>query len=210
MPAVTRRSLLVCAALGSVTAAQAATRIPVHHLIDAGARLSPARLAWFRDTIWAEAVRDFGRLGIGFTVTESSHAVQRTPGGRPRFESLARGAINFVVTHQLPLAWDAGRGVAGVATLHDGFHIAMAALDHAHGHRIPMLAVNTCTHELLHILLGDIFEPRPPGWRGSWRETRIDAIATRLWLTGGDAGGAIAAGARRFTKALAQQRGLPG
>jgi len=204
---LTRRSMLASAAmLETAVPVRAALTIPVHHLIDAGAGLAPVRLIWFRSTPWAEAARDFRQLGIAFTVTESSHAVQRTPGRMPRFEGLVRGALNFAVTHQLPLAWDAGRGVAGVATMHDGFHVAVAALDHAHAHRILWLAVNTCTHELLHVLLGDIFERRPPGWRRAWREARIDAVSTRLWLTGGDGGGAIAAGAGRYAARLAQQR----
>ncbi|MCC6536274.1 MAG: hypothetical protein IT162_01910 [Bryobacterales bacterium] len=203
---VTRRNwLLASAAAAALRGATAGITIPVHHIIDAGAGLSPARLTWFRTMLWTEAARDFAQLGITFPLTESSHAVQRTPGGMPRFEGLVRGALNFVITHQLPLAWDAGRGVAGVATVYDGYHVDIAALDHAHGHRIPFLAVNTCTHELLHVLLGDIFERRPAGWRGSWRETRIDAIATRLWLTGGDGGGEIATGARRYAVRLAQQ-----
>lgn len=206
MDAVTRRTLLASVAAAALRGATPGITIPVHHMIDAGAGLSPARVNWFRTVLWAEAARDFAQLGIAFPITESSHAVQRTPGGMPRFEGLVRGALNFVVTHQLPLAWDAGRGVAGVATLHDGFHVAMAALDHAHGHRVPFLAVNTCTHELLHVLLGDILERRPAGWRGSWREARIDAIATRLWLTGRDGGGEIAACARRYAARLAQQR----
>jgi hypothetical protein len=58
----------------------------------------------------------------------------------------------------------------------------MIALNWAHGHQIPFLSVNTCVHELLHALLGDIFEDRPAGWRGAAREFRIDAYATRLWL----------------------------
>ncbi|MCC6291595.1 MAG: hypothetical protein IT164_03005 [Bryobacterales bacterium] len=47
---------------------------------------------------------------------------------------------------------------------------------------IPFVAVNTCTHELLHALLLDIFENRPPGLWGQAREFRVDALATRLWL----------------------------
>ena len=58
----------------------------------------------------------------------------------------------------------------------------MVALDHAHGHQIPLLSVNTCVHELLHALLHDIFERRPDGLLGEARELRIDWYATRLWL----------------------------
>ena len=58
----------------------------------------------------------------------------------------------------------------------------MVALDYAHGHQIPFLAVNTCVHELLHVLLQDIFEVHPKGLPGYEREFRIDWYATRLWL----------------------------
>jgi hypothetical protein len=44
--------------------------------------------------------------------------------------------------------------------------------------------VNTCVHELLHVLLNDTRTSRPKGWRGALRESRIDALATRLWLFG--------------------------
>ena len=72
--------------------------------------------------------------------------------------------------------------MTGVSTQYDGYHISMIALDYAHGHQIPFLAVNTCVHELLHVLLEDIFEVHPKGLAGYERESRIDWYATRLWL----------------------------
>jgi hypothetical protein len=33
----------------------------------------------------------------------------------------------------------------------------MIALNYAHAHKIPLVAVNTCVHELLHALLQDIY-----------------------------------------------------
>jgi hypothetical protein len=58
----------------------------------------------------------------------------------------------------------------------------MIALYEAHPHQVPYLSVNTCVHELLHVLLDDVAETRPKGWRGAAREFRIDLYATRLWL----------------------------
>ncbi len=90
----------------------------------------------------------------------------------------------MVLTVRTPLSWDLGRAVAGTATRYEGHDVCLIALDEAHPHRIPFLAVNTCVHELLHILMGDSQTARPTGWRGSLRESRIDALATRLWLFG--------------------------
>ncbi len=90
--------------------------------------------------------------------------------------------LNVVVTNQIPLAWDNGRGLNGVTTLHQGFHLCMVAVHFAHGHQMPFVSVNTCLHELLHALCLDIFENRPGGAEGAWREFRIDTLATRLWL----------------------------
>jgi len=48
--------------------------------------------------------------------------------------------------------------------------------------RLPFFSLNTCVHELLHVLLHDIFQPRPKGLQGEGREFRVDLYATRLWL----------------------------
>jgi hypothetical protein len=142
----------------------------------------------FNTTIWAEAVRDFAHCGIQLLRSEAPGEVKRSPAGNPIFTALAPGVLNLVLTDLVPLAWDNGRGIAGVTTLHDGYHLCVISLRHAHRHKVPFLFLNTCVHELLHALLGDIFVARPKGWRGGEREFRIDAYATRMWLfrDGGD------------------------
>jgi hypothetical protein len=76
----------------------------------------------------------------------------------------------------------------------------MVALRHAHGNQIPFLSVNTCVHELLHALMGDIFEGRPTGVCGQAREFRVDCYATRLWLW--HDGGAIRRAAKNYVERL--------
>ena len=80
------------------------------------------------------------------------------------------------------MEWDHGRGMAGVTTQYDGYHVCLIAAPRAHGNQVPFLSVNTCLHELLHVLMLDIYEPRPKGWEGERREMRIDWYATKLWL----------------------------
>jgi hypothetical protein len=152
--------------------------------MDSRAKCTPQQVSRFSSSIWPEAVRDFERCGIQFEVSEVTGEVRRSPGGRPVFIGLEHGAINLVITDQILQNWDRGRGLTGVSTQYDGYHISMIALDYAHGHQIPFLAVNTCVHELLHVLLQDIFEVHPNGLAGYERESRIDWYATRLWLFG--------------------------
>ena len=78
--------------------------------------------------------------------------------------------------------WDGGRAIAGVSTIHDGYHISMIALRHAHRNQIAFLSVNTCLHEILHVLLQDIFLKAPKWYQSGGREARVDYYATRLWL----------------------------
>lgn len=110
--------------------------------------------------------------------------MKRLPSSRPSFAGLERGRLNIVITNRIPLEWDNGRGLNGVTTMHQGFHLCVIALDYAHGHQAPFLSVNTCIHELLHALCLDIFENHPGGAKGIWREFRIDSLATGLWLFG--------------------------
>ena len=78
--------------------------------------------------------------------------------------------------------WDNARSLAGVTTLYEGYHVCVIALSYAHGHQVPFVSVNTCVHELLHALLGDIFVSRPKWLESGAREFRIDWYATGLWL----------------------------
>src|SRR4030095_9446589 len=93
-----------------------------------------------------------------------------------------RGVDNLVLTDHVPMYWDRGKGLRGVTTLVDGYHVCLVALQYAHGHQIPFVAVNTCVHELLHALLQDIFVSRAKWYQAGRREFRVDWCATRLWL----------------------------
>jgi hypothetical protein len=99
-------------------------------------------------------------------------------------KGLAAGRVNFVLTATLPMMWDRGQGLGGVALRYDGYHLSVAALQRAHGHQIPFVSTNTCVHELLHVLMMDVFEAKPDGIYGAGREARIDYYATRMWLLG--------------------------
>jgi hypothetical protein len=111
-----------------------------------------------------------------------------------------RGFLNIVLTDTIPMEWDQGRGLSGVTTLYRGYHLNMIALSRAHVHQVPFLSLNTCLHEMLHALLGDIFENRPRGVRGQAREYRVDWYATGLWLFGG--GPAVRKAARSYVERL--------
>ncbi|MCL4850445.1 MAG: hypothetical protein KJZ78_03575 [Bryobacteraceae bacterium] len=177
---MTRREFVSAAA--AVSSSPALLVVPVHQVIDARAKHTPEQLHHFSSGIWTEAVRDFRRCGIQFQGTQGPGEIRRSPGGRPVFNGLRDGAINLILTGHLPMAWDKGRALPGLSTRHEGRPICIIALRYAHGHQIPFVSVNTCVHELLHVLLGDIFESRPKGLPGFGRELRIDWYATRLWL----------------------------
>ena len=157
-------------------------RVPVRQVFDSRAKCTQEQLGRFSSSIWPEAIRDFRRCGIQLESTRVAGEVRRSPAGRPMFLGLEHGVINLVVTDSIPLDWDNGRGLTGVTTRYEGHHLCMIALNFAHGHQIPFFAVNTCVHELLHVLLHDIFQPRPKGLQGEGREFRVDLYATRLWL----------------------------
>lgn len=178
---MTRRGFLLAPL---IAAAQAPLAIPVLHINDARARLSPERLRRFTSVIWPEAVRDFARCGVALRSRLKSGEVRRSPGGRPRFEGLERGLINLILTDGIPLHWDRGRGLQGAAARVEGFDLCLVPLNEAHPHQVPFLSVNTCVHEILHILLDDVAESRPGAVRGLAREVRVDFHATRLWLFG--------------------------
>lgn len=178
---MTRREFLCAAAVVSSNAAGPLI-LPVRRVMDSRAKSAPAQLSRFASSIWPEAVRDFERIGIQLQDAQVTGEVRRSPGDRPVFTGLDRGAINLVITDLIPMKWARGQGLAGVSTQYDGYELSIIALEYAHGHQIPFVSVNTCVHELLHVLLRDIFELRPKGLAGYEREMRIDWYATRLWL----------------------------
>ena len=158
--------------------------VPVQIVLDSKAKLKQEQIARFWSRLWPEAVRDFGRCGIRLQSSLQNGEVGRPPGREPVISGLSAGAINLVITDQIPMEWDKGRALCGVATWYRGHRLCMIALSRAHGHEIPLLSVNTCVHELLHVLLGDIFDRRPTGLASVVRELRIDWYATRMWVLG--------------------------
>jgi len=150
--------------------------------MDARAQCPPEQLHHFWSGIWPEAVRDFSGGGIELQTTDGPGEVRRSPGDKPIFIGLRRGVVNLVLTDHVPGDWDKGRALAGVTTIHEGYHVCMVALRYAHGNQIPFLSVNTCVHELLHALLQDVFVSRPKWFQTGGREFRIDWYATCLWL----------------------------
>jgi hypothetical protein len=181
---MTRREFLstIPAAALVPAASQALVVVPVHQILNSHANLLAEQIGSFWSRIWPEAVRDFGFCGIRFDCTVTTGEVKRSPGDRPVFTGLDRSVLNFVITDRIPMAWDGGRALSGVTTMFEGYPLCMVALNHAHCHQIPFLSVNTCVHELLHVLMLDIFEGRPDGFAGQAREFRIDCYATGLWL----------------------------
>ena len=156
--------------------------VPVHRVMDSRAQCPPEQLHHFWSSIWPEAVRNFSQGGIGLQTSDGPGEVRRSPGDKPIFIGLRRGAINLVLTGHIPMKWDNGRALAGVTTIYDDYHVCMVALRYAHGNQIPFLSVNTCVHELLHALLQDVFVSRPSWFQTGGREFRIDCYATGLWL----------------------------
>ena len=150
--------------------------------MDSRAQCTPEQLHHFWSGIWPEAVRNFSQGGIGLQTSDGPGEVRYSPGDRPIFIGLRRGAINLVLTDHIPMIWDTGRALAGVTAIHDGYHVCLIALRYAHGDQVPFLSVNTCVHELLHALLQDVFVSRPKWYQTGGREFRIDCYATGLWL----------------------------
>jgi hypothetical protein len=144
-----------------------------------------ASLRYFWYTVWPEALREFGRGGVRIEPTFVQGEVQRWPGAQPYLVGLEPGVLNVILTPRIPLKWDQGLGLNGVTARYKGCHFCMIAVNRAHGHQIPFLSTNTLVHELLHALLQDIFEDRPEGIRGDYREFRVDCYATRMWLLPG-------------------------
>lgn len=158
--------------------------VPVRLIMDSQVKWQPYEAEWFRSRLWAEAVRDLTACGIPLQTSDAAGEVSRPPFREPVITGLERGALNVVVTSRIPMTWDGGRALCGVTTRYRGFHLCMVALDRAHGHQVPFFSVNTCFHELLHVLMLDIFEARPQGATGQAREWRVELQATRMWLFG--------------------------
>ena len=196
---MTRRELLRSSAL-LATPSPALLEIPVHRLMDRNTRCGAAQIRAFFATIWDQAVRDFAHGGIALRVVERDGEVLKHPSGKPRFRCLDRSMINVVITDRVPLDWDKGRSLPGVATLYEGYCVCVISINEAQGDRIPFFAVNTVVHELLHILLQDVFTSRSGVFEGPEHDARVDSYATRLWLFGD--GAAVRESARACLKRL--------
>jgi len=176
------RRVFLCTAAAIRSRAQGRLQVPIHRVMDARAHCTPEQLRHFWSSIWPEAVRDFNRGGIELQTSDGPGEVRRSAGDNPILIGLRRGVINLVLTDHLPMYWDNGRSLAGVTTLWDGYPVSMITLPYAHGNQIPFLSVNTCVHELLHVLLQDIFVSRPNWYQSDGREFRSDWYATGLWI----------------------------
>ena len=188
---MTRRKLILALTASASAPAFAGERpllVPVRFIVDGKVKWRPGQIAAFRSGIWAQAVKALMQCGVRIRSTPATGEVLRPPYREPVISGLEIGVLNVVVSDTIPMQWDRGRGLAGVTTLYRGRHLCMVAYNHAHGHRVPFVSVNTCLHELLHALLQDIYEERPAGVSGQAREFRIDYYATLMWLFRGGAG----------------------
>jgi hypothetical protein len=125
--------------------------------MDIRTKCTPEQLNHFWWRVWPEAVRSFSHAGIQFQCTDVKGEIKISPGDRPIFVGLERGFINLMLTDRLPMAWDKARSLAGMTTLYEGYHLSVIAIGYAHGYQVPFLSTNTCVHELLHLLLQDVF-----------------------------------------------------
>ena len=186
MRRMTRREILV--GLGAAAGARAETSgqltVPIRRVVDSRTKCTSEELRRFWGDIWPEAYGDFRKAGIQLQITDGAGEIKRSPGGRPVFVGLEPRVLNLVITDHIPLNWDRGRSGSGVTTRYDGYHICLIAMEEAHGNQVPYLSVNTCVHELLHALLGDVYVKRESWYQAGWREFRTDWYATRLWLFG--------------------------
>jgi len=186
---MTRRKAIggaILVASGPASGATAHLEIPLVRISDKYARSNPAKRAQFLTEIWKEAEQVFAKAGISLRTIDRIGEVLQYPSGRPRFRCLERGIINIVLADCVPLDWDKGRSLAGVSALYEGFCVCVVSLNEAHGNQIPFISVNTVVHELLHVLLQDVFRDRTSVFHGQSSEARVDLHATRLWLFGSD------------------------
>jgi len=198
---VTRRGFLTVLAAGTAQAAQPAPAVlPVRIVIDKRAGLRPEQVQSFWLKLWPQAVADFAAGGVRVVSTTAEGEIKRSPGDRPIFTGLDRASLNLVVSRELPMRWDHGEGSSGIAVRYEGYDICLIALDFAHGDQVPFFSVNTCVHEMLHAVLGDIYQKRPAGVAGQMREVRIDWYATRLRLF--HSGAFVRESARKYVEKL--------
>jgi hypothetical protein len=156
--------------------------VPVHRIVDARAGLTNDRMQHLWTKLWNEAAQDFRQGGIDLDVSDGAGEIGHTAADNPIFKGLRGRAINVVVTDMLPMYWDQSRALAGMSTIHDGYHLCVIALRYAHGNQVAFLSTNTCLHEMLHVLLMDIYLKAPKWYQISGREARVDYYATRLWI----------------------------
>jgi hypothetical protein len=171
---VTRRSFLFSAA-----AVKAPLIVPIRRVVDKRAQCTPRQWQHWWNVIWPEAVREFGRGGIRLQTTDAIGEIKRTASSRPLFTGLEYGVINLVITDHIPMDYAA---LPGVTARYEGYDMSVIALSDAHANQAPYLSVNTCVHELLHLLLQDLLLTKPKWYEVGEREMRIDWYATRLWL----------------------------
>jgi len=186
---MTRRAAIGASVLlsaGPTPGAAAHLEIPLLRITDKHARSGAATRSQFLGGVWREAEQVFAKGGITLRAQDQAGEVLQYPSGRPLFRCLDRSMINVILTDRVPLDWDKGRSLAGVSTLYEGFCVCVLSLEEAHGNQIPFLSVNTAVHELLHVLLQDVFTDRTTLIHGQSAEARVDFHATRLWLFGGD------------------------
>jgi hypothetical protein len=199
---MTRRGFLGAAsvAVGLPASAERPVTVPVRRIVDGHAKLTAEELARFWQKIWPEAARNLGSCSVRLQTTDATGDIKRTAADRPVFVGLERGTINLVLTDHLPLYWDAGRALAGVTTIYEGYHLCLIGLRYAHANQVPWISVNTCTHELLHALMQDVYVTHPKWYQSAGREGRIDAYATALWLF--RSGDAVRKSAREYVARL--------
>jgi hypothetical protein len=196
---LTRRALF--ALPFAAAAAETVVAVPVRIVIDRRPKFTPDRLRYWQ-AIWDQAWGDFARIGVRLNATVVEGEIKRSPGDRPIFEGLDRSALNVVVTDHIPMKWDQGLALRGVAFRYSGCDTILIALNYAVRHQVPFFSINTCEHEMLHVFLGDIFEKPPGGVKGQWREYRIEGYGSRMWLF--HAAAYVKEGARKYAEHLRQ------
>jgi len=174
-------------AAGLASSRQVPLVLPVHRVMNRWARCTPQAYHAFWSRIWPEAAGNFGRGGIQLQCTDRQGEIRQMASGRPLFSGIERGVLNVVLTDQIPPYWDEARSLAGVSGFYGGYALCVIAINNAHDDRIPFVSTNTCVHEILHVLMQDVFVNRSKWYQSSEHELRVDWYATQLWLFGNGA-----------------------